>query len=147
MLKPSRILLYYDGSNESRSALHRAADLARALDAHTDILTVANTELAIAASAGYLTEMAFVQIRDSTLNVLQDAIDRMEKHGISAHGHLAHGDIVSNISRYANLLSTDLLVIGHRTRSRLKRWLGWETVHAELLERCNGLAVVTIPCD
>lgn len=147
MLKPSKILLYYDGSNESMSALRRAADLARALDAHTDILAVASTELAIAASGGYLTEMAFAQIRDSTLNVLQDALDRIEDHGISAQGHVAFGDIVSNISRHANLLGTDLLVIGHRTRNRLTRWLGCATVHSELLDQCSGLAVVTIPCD
>ncbi|SAL72686.1 stress-like protein [Caballeronia udeis] len=147
MPKLSRILLYYDGSREARSALHRAADLALAFEAHTDILAVAPIESAIAASVGCLSDLAFIQIQDATLAVLQEALDHMTDSCISAHGHMAYGDVMRSISTHASLLNADMLVVGHRTRSRLTRWLGRGLAHSELVERCNGLAVVTIPCD
>lgn len=147
MAKPSRILLYYDGSPEARSALHCAADLALAFDAHTDILVVASADSAISASVGYLSDMAFVAIRDTTLAALQEAVDHMTKNCISARGHVSFGDVVSSISEQAELLSADMLIVGHRTRSRFARWLGWGVAHADLIDRCNGLPIVTIACD
>jgi nucleotide-binding universal stress UspA family protein len=147
MPKLSRILLYYDGSREAKSALHRAADLALAFDAHTDILAVASVESAISASVGCLSDLAFIGIHEATQAVLQEALDHMTGSRISAHGHIAFGDVVGSISTHASLLNSDMLVVGHRTRSRLTRWLGGGIAHSDLVKRCNGLAVVTIPCD
>jgi nucleotide-binding universal stress UspA family protein len=147
MAKPQRILLYYDGSREAKTALHFAANLALALDAHTDILAVAQTDSVIAASTGYLTDMTFIAVRDATLTVLQEALDHMTDNRISAHGHMTYGDVASSISRHVDLLSADMLVVGHRTRSTLARWLGWGLAPVELIDRCNGLPLVTIACD
>lgn len=146
MTTPSRILLYYDGSREARSALSSAADLALALDAHIDVLAIAGTDLATA-FGGDLSEQAFIEIRQMTVAVLEEALDHMTSSGVPVHGHVAYGDVLGNISKHVGLLDADMLVVGHRTRGRLARWLGRRFTYADLVERCHGRLVVTIPCD
>jgi nucleotide-binding universal stress UspA family protein len=146
MQKPTRILLYYDGSPEARSALHRAADLALALGAHADVLAVVDTGSTMSVGEWYLSDIAFGKVRHAMMGALKEALDHMTGFGIAAQGHMAFGTVVDSISRHAGMLDADMLVIGHRTRGRLARWLGGST-HAELVERCKGRTVVTIACD
>ncbi len=147
MSKPSRILLYYDGTREARVALQRAADFAHALDAHTDVLAVVDTGAALAATGWYLSDLACATIQDQALITLREALDHMAGNGIEAKGHVAFGDVVDSISRHAGMLNSDMLVVGHRPRGKLARWLGGGYAHTDLVERCSGRVVVTIPCD
>jgi nucleotide-binding universal stress UspA family protein len=147
MSKPSRILLYYDGTREARSALRHTAELALALNAHADVLAVVDTVSAVAASGWYLSDLACASMQDAALITLREAVDHMEGSGVPVRGHMAHGDVVDSISTHAGMLDSDILVLGHRPRTGLARWWRRGLAHDSLMARCHGRLVVTIPCS
>jgi nucleotide-binding universal stress UspA family protein len=147
MSKPSKILLYYDGTREAKTALRHAAELALALEAHTDVLAVVDTTSTIAATGWYLSDLACACVQDAAMITLREALDHMEDSGVPVRGHMACGDVVDSISTHAGLLNSDILVVGHRPRSGLARWWNRGLAHDDLMARCNGRLVVTIPCN
>ncbi|GAB2892843.1 universal stress protein [Paraburkholderia jirisanensis] len=146
MPKPSKILLYYDGTREAKGALHRAGELALALGAHADVLAVVDTVSAVAASGWYLSDLACACVQDAALLTLREALDHLEGSGVPVRGHMACGDVVDSISTHAGMLDSDILVVGHRTRTGLSRWWNRGVAHDHLMARCNGRLVVSIPC-
>jgi nucleotide-binding universal stress UspA family protein len=141
------LLVYYDGSPESRSALLRATRLGCALTATIHVLSVVDIGSAVGSSVGYVTDMACVQMEGATKLVLKEALDHLRESGTVAHGYVAAGNVVDSMARYAGLLDADLLVLGHRNPRGLARWLGQPSNHAELVKRAAGRAVITVPLD
>jgi nucleotide-binding universal stress UspA family protein len=62
------LLVYYDGSPESRSALMRATRLGRALAATVHVLSVVDIGSAVGFSVGYISDLACVQMRGGRTN-------------------------------------------------------------------------------
>lgn len=147
MSRPSKILLYYDGTREAKSALRHTAELALALGAHADVLAVVDTVSTAAASGWYLSDLACACVQDAALLTLREALDHMEGSGVLVRGHMACGDVVDSISTHAGMLDSDILVVGHRPRTGFARWWNRGLAHHDLMARCNGRLVVTIPCN
>jgi nucleotide-binding universal stress UspA family protein len=141
------LLVYYDGSPESRSALLRVTRLGYALTATVHVLSVMDLGSAVGASVGYLTDVACSQMEGATNQILKEALDHLRKSGTVARGYVAVGNVVENMARYAGLVNADLLVLGHRNPRGLARWWGQPTHHAELVKRAAGRAVITVPLD
>ena len=145
------LLLYYDGSPESRSALLRVTRLGHALAATVHVLSVVDIEAAIGYSVGFISNMACLQLEGEARRLLNDALAHLEECGIVALGHVATGSVVDSMARYAGLLDADLLVLGHRNPRGLARWWGQAArlaaPHVALLERAAGRAVITVPMD
>ena len=76
----------------------------------------------------------------------REALDHLEESGVPVRGHMACGDVVDSISTHAGMLDSDILVVGHRTRTGLSRWWNRGVAHDHLMARCNGRLVVSIPC-
>ncbi|MDN7179712.1 universal stress protein [Caballeronia sp. SEWSISQ10-4 2] len=141
------LLMYYDGSPESRSALLRVTRLGYALTATVHILSVVDIGSAVGSSLGYLSDVACLQIEGTIKQTLDEALDHLRESGTVARGYVAAGNVVDSMARYAEILNADLLVLGHRNRRGLARWWDQPSKHAELVKRAAGRAVITVPLD
>lgn len=138
----SRILLLYDGSTEARLALARCAQLATALSAFVNVLSIVDSTNLNAATGGQLSGLAFVHLEQHAKEAADEAIAQLRSDGIFAHGHVAVGQTVDTLSRHAKVLSPDIVIIGHRVRRRLARWWHGSPLHADITERLQGITVV-----
>jgi nucleotide-binding universal stress UspA family protein len=141
------LLVYYDGSPESRAALLRATQLGYALTGTVHVLSVVDIGSAIGSSHGYLSEVVCSQLESAAKEVLKEAMDHLRDSGTVAYGHLAMGNAVDSMARYASLLNAELLVLGHRNPRGLARWWGPRPYHVELVKRAAGRAVITVSLD
>lgn len=140
-------LLYYDGTPESRSALLRVTRLGYALDATVHVLSVVDIDSAVGYCIGYISDMACLQLEDGAKRALNEALEHLRESGIVARGHIATGNVVDSMTRFAGLLNADLLVLGHRNPRGLARWFGHPSHHAALVQRAKGRVVITVPLD
>jgi nucleotide-binding universal stress UspA family protein len=141
------LLVYYDGSPESRSALLRVTRLGYALTATVHVLSVVDIGSAVGCSVGYVSDMACVQMEGTAKQVLMEALDHLKDSGMVARGYVAVGNVADSMARYAGLVDADLLVLGHRNPRGLARWWGQPSNHAQLVKRAAGRAVITVPLD
>ncbi len=144
MPSSSRILLFYDGTAESRAALLRCAELALALAAPVDVVAVVDFVDANAACAGMLSGLTAAQMEEQAHSALKDAIDELGLNGAVARGHIMFGRVTDSILRTIQLLKSDVIVVGHRARTRLARWYGDRPVHADLVDKLKGPMIVTV---
>ncbi|BCG02608.1 universal stress protein A (plasmid) [Paraburkholderia sp. PGU19] len=147
MPNASRILLFYDGTTEAKSALLRCASLSLALSAVVDVVTVVDCIGTGAMTGGMLSEVLVLQLEANARSALKSAIDELGMNGVFAHGHIAFGHAGDVISRMRELLSSDLLVVGHRAKTGFARWYGGRPLHLDLLERLKGAMIVTVTSD
>jgi nucleotide-binding universal stress UspA family protein len=140
----ARILLVYDSSPEARSALTRCVHLAAALSATVDVVSVVDSENLNALSGGQLSGEAFTQLQRLAREAVDDATSRLERYGIKAHGHVAFGRTLDALPMHANMLRSDMVMIGHRACERGFRWWGERPIHASLAERLKGVTIVTV---
>ncbi|MFL9937334.1 universal stress protein [Paraburkholderia sp. RL18-103-BIB-C] len=138
------MLLFYDGSAEAKSALFRCAELSVALAALVDVVTVVDFLDANAICAGMLTDVAATQMEEQARSGLKDAIDELGLNGVAARGHVAFGRVADAISQMTELLKSDVMVVGHRTRTRFARWYSDRPLHVDLVERVKGTMIVTV---
>jgi nucleotide-binding universal stress UspA family protein len=141
------LLIYYDGSPESRTALLHVTRLGSALAATVHVLSVVDVGSAVGASFGYMSDMACLQIEGRAKQILKEALDHLKQSGTIARGYVAAGNVVDSMARYAKILDADLLVLGHRNQRGLAGWWGQPANHAELVKRAAGRAVITVPLD
>ncbi|MEM5461170.1 universal stress protein [Paraburkholderia phytofirmans] len=130
-----RILLCYDATPEGQHALRCGAALASRLGAETHLLSI--LELAWW-PAGYdaFSSMKFDVDEDAAKEILEDGIAQLASWGVTATGHFSVGSAAEQIANLANSLNADLIVIGHRHRGIVTRWLAGGS-HLELLEHVS----------
>ena len=83
---------------------------------------------------------------DRAQKLLDEGVQWLRERGVAARGSLEYGRPVECISTMANEIGADLIVVGHKRRSRLARW--WREADEEtLLERvsCSILAAAGPP--
>jgi len=74
---------------------------------------------------------------------MEDARRYLEKQGISPRTHLLDGDAIEQIALLAERLNADLIVIGHRHLSRIRR-LVENSVAKGLVARSPCSVMITI---
>jgi nucleotide-binding universal stress UspA family protein len=131
-----RIVLAYDGSLGGRRALREGANVAIKFNAATHLLAVMKP--AFGAQIGHGFDSGHVV--DTELNRFQGTLDEgvglLKEWGLEATGHLVRGDPVGEISRLADEMEADLVVVGHGGHGPLSRW--WRTpLSTSLLDRLN----------
>lgn len=135
MVPFNRILLCYDATPEGRRALRCGAALARQLQAETHLLSILDFSWW---SGGYdmLSTMKFDIDEEAAKEILRDGIEKLSGWGVTATGHFVVGSAVEEITRLANALRVDLIVIGHRPEGLFARWWSGDD-HALLLNRVS----------
>jgi nucleotide-binding universal stress UspA family protein len=138
------ILLCYDGTEQGRNALTEGAEVALATNAHTHLLAILRSTGADLASAG--PGPAHVQDEQAATRILREGVEWLKARNLSAQGQLVFGDPVSHIATCARALGCDLIVVGHRHRSRLARWWS-EDEDARLMEQAPCSVLVALGAE
>jgi nucleotide-binding universal stress UspA family protein len=140
-----KILLCYDGTEEGRNALRAGADVALCMQAQAHLLAIIRPHSAPIVPEGFSPGW-FQHEDDAARAILNEGVAWLTEHGLEAHGKLAFGNAIEEIVHSARELKPDLIVVGHRQRSRLARWWS-EDEDATLLERisCSLLVAVRDP--
>ncbi len=138
----SKVLLCYDGTKEGRKALRQGADVVLAMKAEAYLLAVCQNLVMNAIPEGVTPEL--VECEDErTEALLKEGVGWLRERGVVAKGSVEYGNAVDCIAVTANRIGADLIVLGHRNRSRLARW--WSQSEEEsLLERVTCSILVAM---
>jgi nucleotide-binding universal stress UspA family protein len=138
------ILLCYDGTEEGRNALKEGAEVALAMNAHTHLLAILRSRGAdLAAEALGPAPSHLHDEQQAALRILREGVEWLKARNLDAQGQLVFGDPVGHIATCARTLGCDLIVVGHRHRSRLARWWS-EDEDATLLEQAPCSILVAL---
>ena len=131
----SRILVAYNGTPESRSALDEAARIAPGATVEVHLAGVVHYPAAYLLAGEYVPEVALTDEREHMEADLRNARTRLAGSGLNVTEHLLVGEPVDVLSKLAEKLNVDLLILGHpRTKSFAMRW--WRgSLDALLIER------------
>lgn len=139
------ILLAYDGTVEGRRALRQGADVAMAMKSKAYLLAICRNMVATAVPEGITPEL--INAEQGTANeLLEEGVRWLVEHGVPAQGQLVIGDPLKHIPEVANRINADLVVVGHRYRSKPKKWWN-EAEEATLLNKlhCSILVAMDVP--
>ena len=143
-----RVLLCYDASTEGRNALREGAEIALAMKAETHLLAICRSVLGASVPEG-VTPALLQCDQDRAGAILSEGVEWLRTRGLEAHGTLVFGDPLHHIPDAARRIGADLIVVGHRRRTRLERW--WSDSDEEtLLDVCPCsilAAVASAPTD
>jgi nucleotide-binding universal stress UspA family protein len=115
------VLLCYDGSAEGRKALREGAMLARAMGSEAHLLAICRAFVSTSPPEGVTSVLVDCE-EIAARAVLEEGVQKLTDLGVKAHGTLLIGDPLQHIPNFAAKIHADLVVIGHRPRSRLARW-------------------------
>ncbi|KFX64402.1 MULTISPECIES: universal stress protein [Paraburkholderia] len=131
----NRILLCYDATPEGRLALRCGAALAQQLQAETHLLSISDCTH-WAGGFDVLSSLKFEFDEQAAQETLREGIHWLQAWGVTATGHYSVGNAIDQISRLADSLRVDLIVIGHHPHGFFARWWTGEN-HALLLDRIS----------
>lgn len=137
-----KLLLCYDGSTEGRNALKEGAEVAICMQAEAHLLAIIRSTLAVGVPEG-VNEMAFRNEDSNAESILHEGVDWLRIRGLNAHGEIVFGNAIEQITQAVERVQPDLIVVGHRRRSRLARWWS-EGEDATLLERVSCSVLVAV---
>ena len=117
------VLLCYDGSRAGRAALKQGAELAILVGAQVHVLSILSSEVpdpvVLAGAAGH----ACVVDREGDFQrLLDESVAWLKARGVTATGHLVHGNTIDRIVGEAKRLAVDLIVVGLYPRPSGGRW-------------------------
>lgn len=135
----AKLLVAYDGSDNSRRALEVAVDLAVRYGARLQVAKVVD----LASLMGLeVKEEVIDELRSKAEREVHDAVEFVRSKGIDADGSVLVGDPVGSIVELAQEMGVDLIVTGSRGLSKLKRILLGSVSTGILTEaRCSVLVV------
>jgi nucleotide-binding universal stress UspA family protein len=118
-----RILVGYDGSDNSKRALDRAVELARSAGSELSVVVAVDT----VSYALYSTGQYYYPIRDDMTQhakkLLAEAIETAKLAGIAATGWVKEGRPADTIITTASENGADLIVVGRRGIKGIERFL------------------------
>lgn len=115
----NKILLAYDGSDGARLAFEKVIEIAKVANAELHLLAVGRIpEYAETVSE---TEEAREQAKSYYSKVMDEAADHLKQRELSAKVHIDFGKPADTILRIAEDLGADLIVMGTKPHSPLRR--------------------------
>jgi nucleotide-binding universal stress UspA family protein len=133
------ILVAYDDTEESKRALLRAAEIAKALDSKIHVTSVAPLLVGTPRSMGPYdpTEPPAEHAAE-----LEHARTLLGEHGITPTLEKAHGDPAEMIVEVAEEIGADLIVLGSHERSLIERALGMSVSGAVARKASSDVLIV-----
>jgi len=130
-----RVLLCYDGTREGRKALRQGADVVIAMGSEAYLLAICSNLVTSAIPEGV--NPTLCEQEDARANaLLEEGVEWLRERGVKARGSLEYGSAVDCIAATAERIRADLIVLGHKNRSRLARWWS-DSDEQSLLERVS----------
>ena len=141
-----KVLLCYDGTAEGRKALRLGADVVLCMRSEAYLLAICRDYVASSIPEAITPQLASSEDRRAN-TLLDEGVQWLRERGIEATGSLEYGSPVECIAATADRIGADLIVVGHRHRSRLARW--WSASDEEsLLENVHcSILVAMAPED
>ncbi|HXX86721.1 MAG TPA: universal stress protein [Casimicrobiaceae bacterium] len=141
-----KILVAYNGSPESRSALDELVRLAPGPSAEVHLAGVVHYPSAYLLAGEYVPEVALADEREHMEGDLKDAHAVLAGKGFNVTDHLVVGEPADVLTKLVAELGIELLILGHpRSKSFALRW--WRgSVDAVLIERvrCSILVAADV---
>ena len=125
-----KVLLCYDGTAEGRKALRQGADVVLCMKSQAYLLAICHSYVASSIPEAVTPQLASSEDRRANA-LLEEGVQWLRDRGIQAAGSLEYGNPVDCIAATAERIGADLIVVGHRHRSRLARW--WSASDEESL--------------
>jgi nucleotide-binding universal stress UspA family protein len=112
-----KIMLGYDGSDESKKALEFAADLGKKLNARVDVVSVFNVPVSPEAYLGTEVDRWEKDLKDQ----VEDAVAKIRASGVTSEGKiLDHVSVSGALVEASEKGAYDIIVVGNRGHGRLK---------------------------
>ncbi len=140
------IILAYDGSENGQKALLNIKELAHWDKTKFTLLAVVPSMLDSGSfEVGYLPTPDLKTYEDSLKNHLRRGVKFLRSMGFEAEGDLLQGEVIHELTRYAQEKSADLIVVGHKHEKNIfKRWWAGSTAKSIVEEAtCNVLIIIT----
>ena len=140
-----KILVAYNGTPESQSALHECIHMSPPPSTEVHLLAVVQLS-PHGMAGGYAPDMAFTTEREMMEHELERGRALMAAAGLSVVSHLQLGEPVEVIGALADVLGIDLIIVGHpRHKTFATRW--WRgSMDALLIERVKASILVAVRC-
>ena len=139
------VLLCYDGSREGRRALKQGADVVMCMKSEAYLLAIC-PHGASGAIPEAVNPMMMEHADSHAQSLLDEGVEWLRERGVTARGSLEYGNAVDCISRTAERVKADLIVLGHKQRGKLARW--WtESDEESLLGRVSCAILVAMSPD
>jgi nucleotide-binding universal stress UspA family protein len=135
-----KVLLCYDGTAEGRRALRQGADVVITMKSEVHLLAICSNLVATAIPEAVTPELAQCE-DDRAQALLDEGVQWLKDRGVHATGSLEYGHASDRISEVAVRIGADLVVLGHKRRSRLERWWS-ESDESNLLDRISCSVLV-----
>ena len=137
-----KVLIAFDGSDDSRTALNAGSELAALSKAEVVLVAVLETGIDVAAAEAYASGSADREQLDDSTSLLERAAAELRQRGLTCTTVVANGNPPDQIAGKARELGADLVVIGHRTHGLWSR-LANEAVGVHLVKDppCSVLIV------
>ena len=140
------ILVAIDASEQRQSVLAKAAEIADRFGAELHVASVRDLAQHWELTAADPIPEIFATLEAEAGNLLEDARQQLEKRGIVSRTHVLDGAAIEQIALLAERISADLIVIGHRHLSRLRR-LVENSVAKGLVARAPCSVMITIDAN
>ena len=95
-----------------------------------------------------VTPELFTLEEDAAKALLTEGVQWLKDHGVPAEGQLVFGNPMVHIPEVAQRINADLIVVGHRYRTRMAKWWS-EDEEATLLNKvtCSILVAMEPPAS
>lgn len=140
-----KILVAYNGTPESQSALHECIRINPPPSTEIHLLAVVQLS-PYGMAGGYAPETAFTTKRQMMEQELERGRALMASAGLDVTPHLQMGEPVEVIGTLADVLGIDLIIVGHpRHKALATRW--WRgSMNALLIETVKSSILVAVRC-
>ncbi len=118
-----KILLAYDGSDQTQTALRQSVELAGLCDAELHVLGIVETTGGAAYAQASGPEDFFRLEKDLIEDALADALVELHEQGVKVTTSLRQGDPAKEIAACVEDICADLVVLGHADKGFFARWL------------------------
>lgn len=139
------IILAYDGSATGQQALIELKELAHWGQPQLTLVAVAPNPLDVGSmEMGYYTSVESEPLEKTLKEQLELGVQSLQAMGFSAKGEVLKGEIIHELSQFAQRTKADLIVVGHKhEKNILRRWWSGSTAKSLVEESpCNVLIVV-----
>ena len=137
-----KVLLCYDGTAEGRRALREGGDVVLTMKSEAYLLAICQSLVTSSIPEGVTPELARSE-DERAQALLGEGVQWLTDRGIVAAGSLEYGNAVDCIAETAERIGADLIVVGHKHRTRLARWWS-ESEEESLLERIRCSVLVAM---
>lgn len=139
------IILAYDGSSSGQKAMLELKELAHWGQPRLTLVAVAPNPLDVGSmEMGYYTSADNGPLEVTLKEQLAEGVRTLQSMGYAVQGEVLKGEVIRELSDFAQRAEADLIVVGHKHEPNLlRRWWSGSTAKSLVEESpCNVLIVV-----